>query len=407
MSIAGRNAIALIDCDSFYASCEQMVTPSLKGKAICVMSNNDGCIVARSKEAKELGIKMGMPVFQAKKAYPEVYFISGNLDLYGEVSSRVMTILKNYSPTVEIYSIDEAFIDLTGLRRVYRKNYIEMAEEIKTQVYKKVGIPVSAGVSLTKVLAKIATERAKKSQGYYMIGFRDITRELKTTQLIDVWGIGNNTTSLLNKYNIYTAYQYTQQHDNWIKKVLGKTGLELKYELTGESVYPVNDKTELPKSIQKTSSFAKFTSNKDYILSSLHYHTHRACKKLRKLNIKTKKIGVMLRTKDFKVLYGSRALLYPTNWEFEIFNIVNEIFEEIYIPAVIFRSSGVGMENFSETNNSQLSLFEDFNKLEEKEALGTTWDNLEEKYGRNIITAGPHKGRTDLHFKHTSSIKST
>ncbi|MGD9580741.1 MAG: hypothetical protein AB7V50_05175 [Vampirovibrionia bacterium] len=388
MTITNNRAIALIDCDSFFASCEQLMNPKLRNKPVCVMSNNDGCIVARSKEAKKLGVKMGMPVFQAKREFPQVHYISGRLDLYGEISGRVMNILKRFSPTVEVYSIDEAFIDLTGLRKLYRKTYHEIGIEIRNTVIQEVGIPVSIGISSSKVLAKLATERAKKGAGCYTIGFRKITEELKNTQLIDVWGIGNNTTCLLNKYGIFTAYDLTLQKNSWIQKILGKKGLEIKYELTGDSIYVVTDKVELPQSIQKTSSFASFTADKNYIRNALHYHAHRACKKLRRLNIKTQVVGVMLRTKDFKILYGNNALLYPTNWEFEIFNSIDKIFLDIFTPDIIYRSSGVILGNFTEVDNSQLSLFENSEKRAIKAKLGTTWDNIEAKHGRNSILAG-------------------
>lgn len=385
MAFHSGRAIALVDCDSFFASCEQLLNPMLIGKPVCVMSNNDGCIVARSKEAKELGVKMGMPVFQARKIHPNVIYISGRLDIYGEISNRVMEVLRHFSPTIEVYSIDEAFIDLTGLRKVYRKNYLKIAEDIKNEVKHQVGVPVSVGVSLSKVLAKLATERAKKNNGYYIIGFRGITEELKNTELIDIWGLGSNTVALLNKYGIYTAYELTLQHDFWIKKLLGKKGLEIKHELSGESIYPVIDFVEMPKSIQKTSSFAQFTSDKEYIKSSLNYHVHRACKKLRKLDIKTQLVGAMLRTKDFKVYTTNKVLIYPTNWEFEIFNVVSQMFEELYCPGIIYRSSGVFLSNLSSSNEQQLSIFEDCKERTKKENLSKTLDCLELKYGQNVI----------------------
>jgi DNA polymerase-4/DNA polymerase V len=385
--LTGR-AIALVDCDSFYASCEQLLNPSLKGKPVCVMSNNDGCIVARTREAKNMGIKMGMPVFEARKLFPEAYYISGRLGIYGDISNRVMTILKEFSPIVEVYSIDEAFIDLTGLRRVYKKSYIEIAKDIRNAVKEKVGIPVSVGVSLSKTLSKLATERAKKSHGYYLIGLRSVTKELQQTELIDIWGMGVNSVALLNKYGIYTAYQFTLQHNKWIKKMLGKKGLELKYELTGESVYQVTEKAELPKSIQKTCSFATFTSDQLFIRSSIHFHTHRACKKLRRVNMKAEITGIMLRTKDFRVVSASSALLKPTDWEFDIFNATNRLFDEIFIADIIYRSSGVYLSNLTEASEEQLSLFESPEERTRKENLKKTWDNLENRYGNTILLPG-------------------
>ncbi|MDD3012693.1 MAG: hypothetical protein PHC34_03215 [Candidatus Gastranaerophilales bacterium] len=379
-------AIALVDCDSFFASCEQFRNPCLLNKPVCVLSNNDGCVVARSKEAKMLGIKMGMPAFQAKKLFPQAHYISGDLKFYGEISARVMNILMEISPLIEIYSIDEAFLDLTGLRKLYRRSYLEIAAFIRQDVKNKVGVPVSVGVSLTKTLAKLATERAKKQDGFYTIEFRDINNELKMTELIDIWGIGINTAALLNKFGIYTAYDFIGQNESWIKKILGKKGLELKLELLGESVYPISDEQVMPKSIQKTCSFQSFTSDAQYIKNSLHYHAHRACKKLRKLGLKAQTVGIMLRTKDFRVFYAKHVLINPTDWEFEIFEAVNEVFEKIYCLDTIYRSSGIIFENL--TKISQLSLFNSVENQAKQCSLMKTWDKLEAKYGRNIIQAG-------------------
>lgn len=378
--------IALIDCDSFFVSCEQLVNPKLLNRPVCVMSNNDGCVVARSKEAKKIGIKMGMPVFMAKKEFPGAIYLSGNMSLYGEISERVMKTLHEFSPVVEVYSIDEAFIDLTGLRRLYKKPYIEVAKLIREKIKHDIGIPVSIGLSSSKTLAKLSTERAKNKNGVYRIGFREISAELKKTSLMDIWGIGANTSAFLHKYNIKTAYEITMLENVKIKRLLGKKGVELKHELLGESVYSVSDRFVNPKSIQKTSSFASFTSNEGYIKKSLYYHTHRACSKLRRLGLKTKIVGVMLRTKDFKVFYEKAVLLEPTDWEFDINKAVNFIFEKIYNSNVIYRSSGIHLEDLKE--EKQISLFSSVLDSDKKKNLSKTWDKLENKYGRGVITTG-------------------
>jgi len=378
--------IALVDCDSFFVSCEQLMNPELLNKPVCVASNNDGCVIARSKEAKTLGIRMGMPLFMAKKEFPQGIYLSGNISLYGEISDRVMATLKEYSPVIEVYSIDEAFIDLTGLRKMYRKNYLEIIKEIRSGVINKVGVPVSIGTSSTKVLAKLASERAKKLEGVYRIGFRDINDELKKTDVSEIWGIGKNTSALLNKYSIRTAYQFTLVDDSKMTKLLGKKGIELKKELLGESISPLSDKYVPPKSIQKTSSFAKFTSDESYIMNSLNYHAHRACKKLRSINLKTKTIGVMLRTKDFQVFYQKIQLIQPTDFEFDIYEAIKIGFADIFIPDVIYRSSGVTFENLTE--QTQLSLFSSVQNNKKAEKITSVWDKLEDKYGRGIIYTG-------------------
>jgi DNA polymerase-4/DNA polymerase V len=378
--------IALVDCDSFFVSCEQLMNPALLNKPVCVMSNNDGCVIARSKEAKTIGIRMAMPVFMAKKEFPQGIYLSGNMALYGDISNRVMATLKEYSPLIEVYSIDEAFIDLTGLSKLYDKSYLEIARDIRDGVKENVGVPVSVGVSSTKVLAKLASERAKKANGVYRIDFNDITDELRNTDISEIWGIGKNTTALLNKYGIRTAYQFSRIEDSKLTKLLGKKGIELKKELLGESIYPISDKYVLPKSIQKTSSFPQSTSDRAYITNSLNYHAHRACSKLRKLSLKTKTVGVMLRTKDFKVYYQKLQLMQPSDFEFDIQEAIKIIFAEIFAPDILYRSSGIIFDDFKE--DLQLSLFSSEQNNLKADSLTSAWDRLEDKYGRGILFIG-------------------
>lgn len=355
------------------------------------MSGNDGCIVARSKEAKQMGIKMGMPAFQAKKQFPDAIYISGNLALYGEISARVMSVLRDFSPIIEVYSIDEAFVDLSGLRMLYKMNYLEMAKEIKRQVFKKVGISVSVGVSCTKTLAKLASEKAKKSNGVYRIGFREITKELKNTEIIDIWGIGTNTASLLNKYYVYTGEDFVKLNDNLIKKIWGKKGLELKAELIGESVYSIIEKSPLPKSIQKTASFASFTSDINYVKSSMNYHAHRACKKLRLMGLKSNLVEIMLRTKDFKIITAKAVLNEHTDFEFEIFSAIENLLPQIFNDFIVYRSSGIILSGLTSADKTQLSLFSDINNIEKNQNLSKAWDKIEQKYGRNKLVTGISK----------------
>lgn len=377
--------IALVDCNNFFASCEQLLNPELMEKPVCVTSNNNGCVVARSKEAKALGVKMGMPVFMAKKDFPQVIFVQGRLGVYGEISNRIIEILRNFSPAIEVYSIDEAFVDLSGLRRLYRCSYEEMGEKIKKEIFEQVGIPVSVGISTSKTLAKAATEKAKSGNGVYRIKPYGIKDELISLKTIEVWGIGTNTAAYLAKYGIRTAYQLTLQNNEWIKNRLGKRGLALKEELLGNCISPVSTKVELPKSVQKTSSFAQFTENYNYIKGSLNHHTHRACVKLRKLGMKAKVVGIMLRTKDFRVFCNKIAIVSPSNCEFEIYKQVDLLLRQLFIPNIIYRSSGVVFENLICENEEQLSLFNANPSENKQQKLCNLLDNLENKFGRDIV----------------------
>lgn len=389
IAMAKKNVIALVDCDSFFVSCEQKVNPELKGKPVCVMSARGQCVISRSKEAKALGIRMGMPYFQVEGKMKEATFINASHDLYGNVSREVMSILKEFSPNVEVYSIDEAFVDLTGLEKLYKRNYLEIAEMIRAEIKERVDIPVSIGVSSTKSLAKLASDKAKKlEEGVFLIGSRKILPVLEKTSIDEIWGIGRNLSALLRKNGILTAYELVKQSDIWLNKQIGIRGLEMKHELLGEMVSPVSNEIKLPKSIQKTSAMAKFTSDKEYIKNSLNYHIHRACVKLRRLNAKCHGIGLMLRTKDFKVYYDKRVLNQATSFELEISDIIFEMLEDMYNPNILYRSTGVTLDSFVYNNEAQLSLFANNEEEIKKEKLSKCFDKLEEKFGKDIIQTG-------------------
>ena len=382
--------IALIDCDSFFVSCERKLNRELEGKAVCVTSGDRGCVIARSREAKEMGIPMGHPLFMAKKEFPNCIYISANHANYGEISAEVMSVLKEISPTVEVYSIDEAFADLTGLSKLYKMNYYDLAKYIRQQVWEKAGIPVSIGVSRSKALAKLASDKAKDYDEHICIAGRcGITKLLKETSIGEVWGVGRRLEPKLKGHGIKTAYDYIQKNDVWLKSRFGKLGLELKYELMGNLINKVTNECKLPKSIMDSRAFPEFSSDLNYIKNELMVHIHAACRKLRKAGCKCGTIGVMLRTKDFRVYYNNTHLP-PTNFEFEISDAAFPLLEEMFNPNIIYRSVGINLENFNPLSNEQLQLFSnDVNPRKEKnEKLANSLDKLEAKFGRNIVRTG-------------------
>ena len=389
VDMAKKHVIALVDCDSFFVSCEQAVNPELKGKPVCVMSGRGQCVISRSKEAKKLGVRMGMPYFQIEGAMKKAVYINANHDLYCEISEKVMDVLKEISPKVEVYSVDEAFVDLTGLERLYKKNYYEIAQFIRQEIKDKVDIPVSIGISSSKTLAKLASDKAKKLEdGVFLIGSRKIQPELLKTSIDKIWGIGRNLSALFRKNGILTAYELVQQNDLWLNKQIGIRGLEMKHELLGEMISPVDDSVKLPKSIQKTSALAKFTSDKEYLKNSLNYHIHRACVKLRKLDAKCFGISIYLRTKDFKVYCEKRVLNKATNFELEISDIIFELLDELYNPKILYRSTGVILDTFEQNSEAQLSIFDNPEDDIKKERLTKCFDKLESRFGKNIIQTG-------------------
>ena len=389
VDMAKKHVIALVDCDSFFVSCEQSVNPELKGKPVCVMSGRGQCVISRSKKAKKLGIRMGMPYFQIEGQMKKAVFINANHELYCKISEKVMEVLKSFSPKVEIYSIDEAFVELTGLERLYKKNYLEIAQMIRQEVLDKVDIPVSIGVSSSKSLAKLASDKAKKAEeGVFLVGSRKIIPLLEKTSIDEIWGIGKNLSIMLRKHGILTAYELISQDDLWLNKQIGIHGLEMKHELLGEMISPVSNEIKLPKSIQKTSALAKFSSDKNYLKNSLNYHIHRACVKLRKINAKCKGVSIFLRTKDFKVYCEKKVLNIGTDFELEISDIVFELLDKMYNPNVVYRSTGVILDTFVFNNEAQMSLFSDNVVDERKEKLSKCFDKLEQRFGKDIIQTG-------------------
>jgi nucleotidyltransferase/DNA polymerase involved in DNA repair len=379
--------IALIDCDSFFVSCERTLNPDLQGIAVCVTSGERGCVIARSNEAKKMGIPMGYPLFMAKKDFPKCKYITANHANYGEISQKVMSVLSTISPIVEIYSIDEAFVDLTGLSKLYEKNYYELAKCIREKILSETGIPVSIGISRTKALAKLASDKAKHIDSHICIaGKCGINKLLRQTSVDEIWGIGRRLAPKLKGLGIKTAYDYIQKNDVWIKSRFGKNGLELKYELMGNLINRVSAERKLPKSISDSRAFPEFSSDLNYIKNELMIHIHAAWRKLRKAGCKCSTVGVMLRTKDFKVYYNKININSPLNFEFEISKEAFPILEKLFNPKIIYRSVGIVLENFSSYSEAQLNLFQ--NTDNKKEKLAKSLDKLEAKFGRNIVRTG-------------------
>lgn len=384
--------IALVDCDSFFVSCEQKRNPELKNTPVCVLSNTEGCVVSRSKEAKKYGIKMGEPYFMAKKDHPNCTYITADHEYYSQVSHQVMNVLKNFSPYVQIYSIDEAFVDFTGLTKLYKKNYRSLAVYLREKILQEVDIPVSIGVSSTKTLSKLASDKAKFMQdGVFLVGKRKIHKLLKDTKIEEIWGIGRRLTVNLKRYGILTAEELVNHSDSWLDSKIGIHGIEMRHELLGEMVSRVSNKERIPKSIQNTRAFGIFTSDWNFIKNELNRHIHTSCRKLRSYDTKCLQIGVMLRTKDFRVYYNKKDLLVPVDFELEISNIAIKLLEEIYNPEILYRSTGVFLNKIGEQSVEQLSLYSQVDTTNKKDKLAKCFDKLEAKFGKNIVQTGFYK----------------
>ncbi len=400
-----QKTIALVDGNNFFVSCETLINPSLKGKPVCVLSNNDGCVVARSNEAKKLGIPMGLPHFMAKKNFSGVIYLSSNLSLYHELSTRMMKQLKNYSDKVDIYSIDEAFLDITGIEKVFNLSFRELAIKIKNDIESSVGVSVSVGIAPSKILAKTAAHKAKSRNGYYVIEKHLIKNEIENIPVDEIWGIGKNIARSLRKYGIFYADEILLKEDEFYRQIYGKKGIELKYELMGKSVIPLTGIEEKPKSIQRTRAFPEFSKDKNYIMTELEMHLHNVCKKLREHNLRTSLISVMLRTKDFKVFYREKKLDFSSNSELALINEIKNLFNLIFIEGIIYRSSGIYAACLTDNEKIQLELFCE-NEDNTKNSIPSIIDKLEDKYGKGIISLGQSgikaiqkKHKREIHFR--------
>ena len=361
---------ALVDCNNFYASCERVFRPDLKEKPIVVLSNNDGCIIARSNEAKSLGIPMGAPVFEYETLIEKnkVNVFSANFALYGDMSQRVMGILGEYTPELEIYSIDEAFMKLQGFEKFNLQTY---AEEIQLNVSKWTGIPISVGIAPTKALSKVANRIAKKfpkeTKSVHIIDTEEKRiKALKWLKVEDVWGIGRQHSKRLNALNINTAYDFTQMTDSWVRKHLSVVGLRLKHDLEG---IPTLDFEEvLPKkNIATTRSFEKLYTEFDEIKERITTFAVSCSEKLRRQKSACNSLMVFLHTNGYRqdLPQYSRNIIvklpFPTNSSIELAKFATEALAKIFKKGYSYKKAGVIVMEFSQEDNVQLNIFENSN----------------------------------------------
>ncbi len=382
-----QRVICLVDCDAFFVSCERIDNPSLRGQPVCVMTGagQRGIIVSRSQEAKQLGIKMGEPLFKVRERGIDAVFLSARHERYGEISAQVMNVLQSFSPDVEKVSIDEAYMDLTSLNRVYKKSYGEIISEMRRAVWKQAGVPVSIGLSTSKTLAKLASDKAKKNGGIFVIPPDHIRDKIGNLPLEEVCGIGRRHNRHLRFLGIFTINDFVRQDNAFIRKVFGINGLNLKYELLGICTSPVDGRPQAPKSIQDTSMLGNFTQDKAILRAALLGHIHHACRRLRRWDGFCGTAGVMLRTKEFQVVCTKQKLPFYTNSETEIATAGLTLLERLYQPGIVYRSTGISLEELN--YDRQPSLFEESPSCHDS-PLSRALDTLEAKFGRDIVKTG-------------------
>ncbi|MEN8135453.1 MAG: Y-family DNA polymerase [Thermodesulfobacteriota bacterium] len=385
-----NRVIALVDCNNFYASCERLFRPELRDKPIVVLSNNDGCIVARSNEAKALGIAMGAPYFKTKAVIDkhDVQVFSSNYTLYGDLSSRVMATLQELEPEVEIYSIDEAFISLPATG-----NAEEYGRLIKAKVAQCVGIPVSVGIAPTKTLAKIANMFAKTDSRYGgvadLIGAGNIDDLLEAVEVGDVWGIGRRSTEKLNRRGIYSARQLRDSDDTWIRKRLTVTGLRTVMELRGIPCVHAASVHATKQSIISSRSFGQPVSTKTDLREAIATHISIAAAKLRAQGSVAGAIQVFFHTNRFKEdapQYSGNLTLplpQPSAYTPTLIKYALRGLEQVYKAGYGYNKAGVMLTDMTSGGCQQGELFGPIDI--ERRPLMDTLDKINRKWGRNTL----------------------
>lgn len=386
---------ALIDCNNFYVSCERIFNPTLSNQAVIVLSNNDGCVISRSEEAKQLGIPMGAPFFQYKSLFQKnnVKIFSSNYALYADISERVMNILNKYTPDIEVYSIDESFLKFNGYDDFF--NIEKIAHQIKQEILKGVGVPTCVGLAPTKALAKIANRIAKKFpkqlNGIYSIDSEEKRiKALKWIAIEDVWGIGRRLAARLRFLNINNAYDFTQLSDQYIRKEFSVVELRLKKELLGESVLKLED-IKNKKNIATTRSFEHDENDFEFLKERVVTFASSCAEKLRKQNSNANLISVFIQTNPQKetLQYRRNVVLklpFASNSSITLAKYAIKGLEQIYKEGFAYKRAGVIVSGITDANQKQLNLFSDEDSRHQE--LMKTIDGLNRKIGETKIKLG-------------------
>ncbi|NGX61344.1 MAG: DNA polymerase IV 1 [Chlamydiae bacterium] len=387
------SSIALVDCNNFYVSCERIFQPKLIGKPVVVLSNNDGCIIARSQEAKRLGIPMGAPLFQWAEflRIHDVGVLSSNFALYGDFSSRVMEILASSTPEIEIYSIDEAFLCLKGIA-----NPADYCRKVREKILKWTGIPVSIGIAPTKTLAKVANHRAKRDpslEGVYAPTLKEISSHLETLPVEEIWGIGRRLTACLEKWGIRTAAQFRNQPEEWVRKSLSVVSMRTLLELRGISCLPIEEVPPQKKSTMTSRSFSIPILAKEDLEEAVASFAARGAEKLRKEGLCASWIQVFIMTSPFQkeeAFYRNQALLTfpePTSYTPKILSTAKKALQSIFRHGYAYKKAGVLLGDLVPETSYQQDLFSPQNPHQKKreKALMHILDRSEARFGYRAL----------------------
>ena len=382
---------ALIDCNAFYVSCERVFNPKLNNRPVVALSNNDGCIISRSKEAKALGIKMGVPLFKVKDIVEKekVVVFSSNYTLYADMSRRVMNIISSSSPYTEIYSIDEAFVELSSLPI----DYESYAHQLRQTILQHTGIPVSIGIASTKTLAKVANHKAKKDDSLNgvcsLVNYNNIDRILELTEVGDVWGVGRRLSKKLINHGIHNAKLLKNCSDSWIRKMMSVNGLKTITELRGISCIPLEEYSMTRKSCCTTRSFGKLLTNLEDIEQAVTTFARRAAERIRSESLAASCVSVFVRTNPFdkKSAYysngASRTLSHPTHDSITIIETALLLTKRIFKNNYQYKKAGVLLSGLCDKSEIQETLFE--KNYNQNSDLMLAIDAINYRYGRDTL----------------------
>ena len=392
---------ALVDCNNFYASCERVFNPSLQHKPIVILSNNDGCIISRSDEAKELGIPMGAPIFKYRKLLNthNVQILSSNYSLYGDMSSRVMSILKQFTPDIQVYSIDESFLKLDGFENYDLTNYGVI---IKDRILKWTGIPTCVGIAPTKALSKVANKIARKypveTNGVYVIDSEiKITNALKWTKIKDIWGIGSKLSNRLSMKGCKNAYYFTQLPESWVKSNMSVVESRLQRDLLGIPTLNL-EVQKSKKSIATTRTFEKPLFDIESIKERISTFSFVSGEKLRRQKSHCHMIIILLRSnsfrEDLKQHYATKAisLPYPTNSSLVLSNYAIKAIESVFKKGIAYKKAGIILTGLVPSNNYQLNIFDWENS--NHQPLMNAIDKINYKFSNKIKLANQDLKKT-------------
>ena len=382
---------ALVDCNNFYASCERVFNPKLRNKPVVVLSNNDGCVIARSQEAKDLGFKMGDPYFQRKEFIKQhdVEVFSSNYMLYGDMSARVMNTLKGYVEKVEVYSIDESFLSFHGYERYY--DLETFGRKLRTVVYQNTGIPVGVGIASTKTLAKVANKLSKKANGCkVIITEKEIKESLTNYPIEDLWGIGRQYAKFLQKQGIKDAYELSQVPEDWAKSNMTIQGLRMVKELKGYSCIPLEEMLPVKKGICSSKSFPTDIKTIGPISEAMSSFSSRCAEKLRKNELCAGIVTVSLHTnkhKEGKQYHPGLSMKLPsqTNSTVAIAKYAQMILKALYKEEYSYKKAMVMVTGIIPESEVQLNLFEVDNYRSRHKEVMKIMDRVNMRYGSNTV----------------------